>query len=77
MKGPSGKNHESKKRLGKAINISLDIEVDNSKPAFVDQQAFHSNESNKSSFIQLLTKNVIFREPMELKRLQKKLSDSI
>jgi len=54
LKGPSCKDHEHKRRMGKAGKISADVLIDNSKPAVVDQQSFLANETNKSAFIELL-----------------------
>ena len=48
--GPSIKDHEHQRRVGKAC---ADIQVSESMEAHVNQQTFLSNERNKSQFISL------------------------
>lgn len=50
--GPSIKDHEHKQRIGKTC---ADIQLVESIKAHEDQQAFLSNEKNKTQFISLLT----------------------
>lgn len=53
--GPSIKDHEHKQRMGKCC---ADIQLSESIKAHEDQQAFLSNEKNKSQFISLLTESL-------------------
>ena len=50
--GPSTKDQEHLRRLGK---VSADIQLSESMEALVNQEAFLSNERNKSQFIALLS----------------------
>ena len=50
--GPSIKDHEHQRRVGKAC---ADIQISESMEAHVNQQTFLSNERNKSQFISLLS----------------------
>ena len=56
QQGPSIKDHEHQRRIGK---ICADIQLKESLEAHNSQQAFLSNEKNKSQFISLLTKYLI------------------
>ena len=53
QQGPSIKDHEHQRRIGKTC---AEIQLKESLEAHNSQQAFLSNESNKSQFISLLTK---------------------